>query len=756
MNRALAAALTSVAAAGAARAAYAVLTRRPPGGDKTWTRVNHRGEPVTLLEGPAVAAGAVLVQILRGVPGGRPPGLAQSSERARSSARPAQALALAGAGAFGFGVYDDLAGSGKRRGLRGHLGALANGEVTTGAVKLGGLGVTGLASALLLGGDPADVVVNTGLVAGGANLLNLFDLRPGRAIKVATLSAALIKAGAPERGGQAVAAPLGAALALLPDDLGERAMLGDAGANALGAMLGGAAAVSLPRPARIALLAAIVALTGASEKVSFTKVIEAHAAAALAGYARQARAGRRGRRPRSAGSGTTRSRRRTFGRRLRSIPAPGAVTAPVTERGGARQHSGGIGRAAVMIGVITVLARLVGFGRQVVFAHTVGTTCLGTAYTTANMVPNIIYDIVLGGALASVVVPVLAGPAGRAGDAARQISSALLTWTVVLLVPVSAVVAVAAHPIVSVLLGNGGGCPRAELAGVGTRMLIVFAPQVLFYGLAVVLYGILQSHRRFGAPALAPLLSSLVVVGAYAGFGVIGGAYVNRLRDLPPSAEYLLSGGTTLGVLALVLTAVVPAWRLRIGLRPALPVPRRGRRPGTQAGDRRGADARRAGRLGRRGDRAGQPVRRPGRAGAVRVRVGGVRRALRGARGADRDEHLPRAVGRLGRLPGRWRRLGRGLGRGLGPLRRDRGGVDARRHAGVLARRGRAGRRAAAAGARLRVALRRVGVGPRGDAGRLRARARRVRAVGQPLPRPVRAGQEQGAGRGDERRLGCW
>jgi hypothetical protein len=278
VKRALAAALTSVAAAGAARAAYAVLTRRPPGGEKTWTRVNHRGEPVTLLEGPAVAAGAVLAQFL-------------CSERARSSARNAWALvaagqrddpdsgaglalALAGAGAFGFGVYDDLAGSGKRRGLRGHLGALANGEVTTGAVKLGGLAATGLASALLLGGEPADVAVNAGLVAGGANLLNLFDLRPGRAIKAATLSAALITAGGGERGARAVAAPLGAALALLHDDLGERAMLGDAGANALGAMLGGAAAVSLPRPARIALLAGIVALTGASEKVSFTKVIE--------------------------------------------------------------------------------------------------------------------------------------------------------------------------------------------------------------------------------------------------------------------------------------------------------------------------------------------------------------------------------------------------------------------------------------------------------------------------------------------------
>jgi putative peptidoglycan lipid II flippase len=221
-----------------------------------------------------------------------------------------------------------------------------------------------------------------------------------------------------------------------------------------------------------------------------------------------------------------------------------------------------------MIGVITVLARLVGFGRQVVFAHTVGTTCLGTAYTTANMVPNIIYDIVLGGALSSVVVPVLAGPAGRAAEQARQISSALLTWTVALLVPVSVVVALAAREITGALLSGSGGCPRGQLVSVGTRMLIVFAPQVLLYGLAVVLYGILQSHRRFGAPALAPLLSSLVVVLAYAVFGMVGGAYVNRLGSLPPAAEYLLSGGTTLGVLALAATAVVPARRLRIRVRP--------------------------------------------------------------------------------------------------------------------------------------------------------------------------------------------
>ena len=255
----------------------------------------------------------------------------------------------------------------------------------------------------------------------------------------------------------------------------------------------------------------------------------------------------------------------------------------VAERGAARRRGPGIGRAAVMIGVITVLARLVGFGRQVVFAHTVGTTCLGAAYTTANMVPNIIYDIVLGGALSSVVVPVLAGPArdaadeaaGLAAESARRISSALLTWTVLLLVPVSAALALAAHPIVSVLLSHSSGCPRTVMAGVGARMLIVFAPQVLLYGLAVVLYGMLQSYRRFYGPAVAPLLSSLVVIGAYAAFGAIGGAYVfgNRLRELPPTSEYLLSGGTTLGVLALVATAIFPARRLGLRLRPMLRFP---------------------------------------------------------------------------------------------------------------------------------------------------------------------------------------
>ena len=182
------------------------------------------------------------------------------------------ALVAAGAGAAAFGGYDDLAGSGGRRGFRGHLGALASGEVTTGAVKLGGIGMTGVVAAAAAGGSPADLIINAGLIAGGANLLNLLDLRPGRAIKVALAIGGLLAAASPAARPAAVA-PTGAAAALLPEDLAERAMLGDAGANALGAMLGAAAALGLPRPARIAALAAITGLTAASEVVSFSAVI---------------------------------------------------------------------------------------------------------------------------------------------------------------------------------------------------------------------------------------------------------------------------------------------------------------------------------------------------------------------------------------------------------------------------------------------------------------------------------------------------
>ncbi|MBG0832839.1 hypothetical protein HS041_34640 [Planomonospora sp. ID67723] len=262
-RRALAGALAgALLGAVAARAAYAAFTRRPPVGDlETWSRTNHRGEPITLLEGPAFVAGA-------GAAAAAAPGLPAGT-------RAAVLLAVTGSGALG--VYDDLYGVTSSKGFKGHLGALAKGEVTSGAVKILGIGATGLAAAALTSRGPVDTAVNGALIAGSANLANLFDLRPGRAIKVGLLAGAPLLAASLLRDAPVsavmAALPLGAAAALLPEDLGERAMLGDAGANALGALLGLAAAVTLGRPGRLAVLGTVVALTAASEKISFTRVI---------------------------------------------------------------------------------------------------------------------------------------------------------------------------------------------------------------------------------------------------------------------------------------------------------------------------------------------------------------------------------------------------------------------------------------------------------------------------------------------------
>jgi hypothetical protein len=251
---------TVLAGAAASRLAWAALTRRPPGGRARWQRTNHRGELLTLLEGPAFAAGAC--GALAAAPGLDP------------RTRAAGVVAVAGSAAFG--MLDDLAERGGRKGLRGHLGALARGEVTTGGVKVVGLAATGaVAAALVLGPRtrPRNLLPAAALVAGCANLANLLDLRPGRALKVALLPAPAVVSAAPV--GALVAAVAGPAVALLPEDLGERAMLGDGGANAAGALLGVALVVAAGPRVRLAALAGVVGLTLVSEKVSFTKVIEA-------------------------------------------------------------------------------------------------------------------------------------------------------------------------------------------------------------------------------------------------------------------------------------------------------------------------------------------------------------------------------------------------------------------------------------------------------------------------------------------------
>ncbi|MEH0826598.1 hypothetical protein AB0893_26985 [Micromonospora aurantiaca] len=260
--------------AGALAARYVLRQTRTSPGGPALERTNYRGRTVTLAAGPALAVGA-----------------ATGAALGAGSAPAGAAALVAGLGAGAVGLYDDVVGARPEqkaaKGFAGHLAALREGQVTAGMVKVAGVGVAGLGAAALLAADRRvaahprrrragafgrglDVLLGAGVVAGTANLVNLLDLRPGRALKSGMLLGAPLTTG--PYGGVAAGA-VGASAALVGDDLGERVMVGDSGANALGALLGVSLAARTGPLGRAGVLAVLAALTAASEKVSFTQVI---------------------------------------------------------------------------------------------------------------------------------------------------------------------------------------------------------------------------------------------------------------------------------------------------------------------------------------------------------------------------------------------------------------------------------------------------------------------------------------------------
>ena len=246
-------------------------------------RVNFRGRTVSLRGGVGVAAGAVAASAQLGRALG-----------AGAGTRPAAAAVAATGAAGAAGLIDDLDagahdGQTPAKGLKGHLSALARGRVTTGAVKIAVIGSGALVAGVLLARHRAaaaplrrpaatalDAVVSAVTSASWADVHNLLDLRPGRALKAAALLTAPLladrrRAAAASRA--LAAGCLGAAAAALPGDLMEETMLGDTGANALGALAGTALAAHPARPVRVAAAAAGTGLVLASERVSFTRVI---------------------------------------------------------------------------------------------------------------------------------------------------------------------------------------------------------------------------------------------------------------------------------------------------------------------------------------------------------------------------------------------------------------------------------------------------------------------------------------------------
>jgi putative peptidoglycan lipid II flippase len=231
----------------------------------------------------------------------------------------------------------------------------------------------------------------------------------------------------------------------------------------------------------------------------------------------------------------------------------------------------GVFAAAGLIAAVTLMARVFGFGRWLVFSQRVGTTCVGSVYQAANQLPNVVFEVAAGGALAAVAVPIISGQLARKdGAAATQTASAMLTWAMTVLVPLSILMAAAAAPLSAFLVDSQRCSGSTDLTA---SMVVVFAPQIALYGVGIVLAGVLQAHRRFLAAALAPLLSSVVVIATYLLYGALAQGRGNDLARLPSQASTVLAAGTTLGVVALSLPLLVPVHRAGIRLRPTWTFP---------------------------------------------------------------------------------------------------------------------------------------------------------------------------------------
>ncbi|MFQ6484261.1 murein biosynthesis integral membrane protein MurJ [Brachybacterium epidermidis] len=253
-------------------------------------------------------------------------------------------------------------------------------------------------------------------------------------------------------------------------------------------------------------------------------------------------------------------------------------------------------RGAGIILVITVVARIAGFVRYLVFGASVGAGDVGTAYSTANLLPNVLFEVVAGGALAAVVVPLVAGlvperqdrdgqqlpvhgtetptpgAADVAGgrDRADRIISALLTWTLLITAALAAVVIVLAQPLTELLLGSEDMTgPGIDL---GARLLRIFALQLPLYGIAVILGAYLQARKRFVWPALMPLLSSLLVMASYRVYAAMVPPVATASTIDPPAVGWL-GWGTTAGVAVMGLPVLIASLHAGLRLRPTLRMP---------------------------------------------------------------------------------------------------------------------------------------------------------------------------------------
>ena len=225
-------------------------------------------------------------------------------------------------------------------------------------------------------------------------------------------------------------------------------------------------------------------------------------------------------------------------------------------------------RHTAVMSVGTTLSRLTGFLRLAAQSAAIGYTisALGNTYTQANTTPNIVYELVLGGILTSVFVPVFVEWLKQEGRAeAWLIADRVLTLALVTLGAVAALGAIFAPQIIRLYLMASHAANKEAQIALGAFFLRWFMPQIVFYGIGAVAIGLLNAHRRFAVPMFAPILNNLIVIATFGVYSILLSGAHPSVNQITFAEKTVLAAGTTLGVVAMTV-ALWPSLR-RLGFR---------------------------------------------------------------------------------------------------------------------------------------------------------------------------------------------
>jgi len=215
--------------------------------------------------------------------------------------------------------------------------------------------------------------------------------------------------------------------------------------------------------------------------------------------------------------------------------------------------------------VATIISRVTGLLRDAIMAYVMGTMLLSSAYIVSNNIPNMIFELVAGGVLSAVFIPIFIDRIQRADEQeAWRFASSIFNLAMIGLGIMAVLGTVFARAFMRTQMIDFTGPDAARSLAIGTFFFGFFAIQVVIYGAHAIGTGILNSYRRFLAPAVAPIFSNLFMIAVFLGLFL-------PFRDSNPGlAVTLLAIGTTLGVLVMLLTLVPSLIRLGIRYSPTI------------------------------------------------------------------------------------------------------------------------------------------------------------------------------------------